>query len=230
MTGLVQAFSQPSYRPPQRHGLSSLRDGPAREPALSFVVTDSSEPAKTSTATAASAEETALTERFRKGDRDAFAALVGRHQRSAFYVAWRYVRNDEDAKDLTQAAFVKAWQNVDNFRGDSSFKTWLLRITSNLALNFVRDRGRWRSDELGDDLGDNAPLPADVLAGAEQSDRLRQAVETLPTRQRQVVELRVQDGMSFKEVADVVACSEDAAKANFHHALKRLRALLGAAD
>ncbi len=173
------------------------------------------------------AEEAQWAVRFRQGDRAAFSELVKRHQRSVFFVVWRYVRNEEDAKDLTQAAFVKAWQNAEGFRGDASFKTWILRIASNLALNFVRDRGRWPSDQFDDEHGDRAPSAGELLANAEESDRLRQAVETLPTRQRQVVELRVQEGLSFKEVADVVACSEDAAKANFHHALKRLRSVLG---
>ena len=171
-------------------------------------------------------DEAALTERFRHGDRSAFAELVRRHQRTAFAVVWRYVRNDEDAKDIAQAAFVRAWQNADTFRGDASFRTWVLRIAGNLALNHVRDRGRWRADELDENTVDGLPTASESLGQAQTSELLRQAVETLPPKQRLVVELRVQEGLSFREVADATATSEDSAKANFHHALKRLRALL----
>ncbi len=171
-------------------------------------------------------DEALLTERFRKGDRAAFAELVRRHQRTAFAVVWRVVRNDEDAKDIAQAAFVRAWQNADSFRGDASFRTWVLRIAGNLALNHVRDRGRWRADPLDDNAGDAAPLATEVLGDAETQAQVARAIETLPPRQRLVVELRVQEGLSFAEVAEATASSEDAAKANFHHALKRLRALL----
>lgn len=171
-------------------------------------------------------DEALLTERFRKGDRAAFAELVRRHQRTAFAVVWRMVRNDEDAKDIAQAAFVRAWQSADSFRGDASFRTWVLRIAGNLALNHVRDRGRWRADPLDDNAGDAAPLATEVLGDAETQAQVARAIETLPPRQRLVVELRVQEGLSFAEVAEATASSEDAAKANFHHALKRLRALL----
>ncbi len=171
-------------------------------------------------------DEAQLAERFRKGDRAAFAELVRRHQRIAYAVVWRVVRNDEDAKDIAQAAFVRAWQSADTFRGDASFRTWVLRIASNLALNHVRDRGRWRADPLDDNAGDAAPLATELLGDAETQAQVARAIETLPPRQRLVVELRVQEGLSFAEVAEATASSENAAKANFHHALKRLRALL----
>ncbi len=165
-----------------------------------------------------------------QGDRQAFAVLVRRHQRTVFHVAWRYVGDDEDARDVTQAAFVRAWQNCASFRGDSSFRTWLVQIAINLALNFRRDRSRRRQEPLGDEqttLPDpHTQHPTDRIAHAETAEQLRQAVEALPPKQRMVVELRVHEGLSFKEVADIAECSEDAAKANFHYALKRLRSLL----
>lgn len=168
-----------------------------------------------------------LLERLREGDQQAFGELVRRHQRQAFYLVWRYVKNDEDAKDIVQAAFVKAWQNTDSFRGDASFRTWLYRIAINLALNHVRDRGRWKTSELADDHPSHEAHGVQRLVEAEASRQLRKAVEALPPKQRLVVELRVHEGLSFREVAEIAECSEDAAKANFHHALKRLRADMG---
>lgn len=181
--------------------------------------------------TTATTDEARLVERLQAGDRQAFGELVRRYQRPVFYLVWRYVKNDEDAKDLTQAAFVRAWQAAPEFRGEASFRTWLYRIAVNLALNHLRDRGRWRTTPLPEEpagmlASPDAP-PVDRLVQAEASEQLRRAVEHLPPKQRLVVELRVQDGLSFREVADIAECSEDSAKANFHHALKRLRSLLG---
>ena len=188
-------------------------------------------------------EERRLAERFRTGDRAAFGELVERHQRGVYYLVWRYVRSDEDAKDVTQVAFVRAWVGAANFRADASFRTWIYRIATNLSLNWLRDRTRWRTSDLGSgghsvdsdggsgssvlaELPSPAPLVTDLIDQADTARQLQDAVLGLPPRQRMVVDLRVQEGLSFKEVAEIAECSEDAAKANFHHALKRLRALL----
>ncbi len=171
-----------------------------------------------------------LLERMREGDREAFSELVVRHQRQVFYLVWRYVKNDADAKDVVQAAFVKAWQNAEAFRGDSSFRTWLYRIAVNLALNHVRDSGKWKTAELTEEHASHEVPGMQRLVEAEAAQQLRKAVETLPPKQRLVVELRVHEGLSFREVAEIADCSEDAAKANFHHAIKRLRSELGNAE
>ncbi len=172
------------------------------------------------------AEEQRLVERFRAGDRDAFGELVLRHQRGVYFLVWRYVRSEEDARDLTQAAFVRAWNNAGAFRGDSAFRTWMYRIAVNLALNLLRDHRHWQTAELSDQLVSDAPEAPELLERALQADQLRAAISALPSKQRLVVDLRVQEGLSFRQVAEIAECSEDAAKANFHHALKRLRQLL----
>ena len=164
--------------------------------------------------------------RLRAGDRAAFSGWVNQHQRPLFAVVWRYVKNDQDAQDVVQAAFVRAWQGLPTFRGDSSLRTWLYRIAVNLALNHKRDaRGRPSGE-----IPEHAASPEQPVVGrmedAELQVRLSAAVEELPKKQRLVVELRVQQDLSFREVADVVESTEDSAKANFHHAIKRLRALL----
>ena len=167
-----------------------------------------------------------LLDRLRAGDRVAFSAWVSQHQRPLFAVVWRYVKNDQDAQDVVQAAFIRAWQGLPTFRGDASLRTWLYRIAVNLALNHKRD-AQGRPDTAIPEHAASPDQPVLVrLAEAEMHERLSAAVEELPKKQRLVVELRVQQELSFREVADVVASTEDSAKANFHHAIKRLRALL----
>ncbi len=176
---------------------------------------------------AAAQQEARLAERFCAGDRQAFADLVTMWQKPVYYAIWRYVRHEEDARDLTQATFAKAWLHAATFRGESSLKTWLFRIGIHLALNHLRDQGRWKQAGVEVDEIAHDPALLEQLDEADTAQQLRLAVEELPPKQRLVVELRVQEELSFRDVAQLAQCSEDAAKANFQHAIKRLRSLLG---
>lgn len=160
-----------------------------------------------------------LVERFRQGERAAFDELVKRHQRAILTLAHRILRSTEDARDVAQRAFVQVYRQLGRFRGESSFRTWLWRIAANLALDALRKRGRDARLAL---VPDERP-GRDLLA----EHRLRRALEELPERQRLVVELRAFEELSFREIGEIVGSSEDAAKVNFHHALKRLRQALG---
>jgi RNA polymerase sigma-70 factor (ECF subfamily) len=166
-----------------------------------------------------------LLARVRSGERGAFDELVRRHERSIYLLALRYLGVPEDAKDVTQRAFVQAYRQLERFRGQASFRTWIYRIASNLALDTLRARGR--EARLAAELLEPAPVDGDKLGEREERVRLRKAVAELPPKQRLVVELRIFDELPFREVAEIVGSSEDSAKVNFHHALKRLRALLG---
>lgn len=170
-------------------------------------------------------EDAKLVERFVAGDRRAFDELVRRHQRALFYLALRYLKNDADAQDLTQRAFVRAFQGLEKLRGEASFRTWIYRILVNLALNHVRDHVRLSPvNEADEPLVD--AVGAERLALDQARRRLRRGLENLPKKQRVVVELRVYEELSFAEVAAIAGGSENAAKVNFHLALKRLRELL----
>jgi RNA polymerase sigma-70 factor (ECF subfamily) len=166
-----------------------------------------------------------LLARVRGGERNAFDELVRRHERSIYLLALRYLGVPEDARDVTQRAFVQAYRQLERFRGQASFRTWIYRIASNLALDTLRARGR--EARLAAELLEPAPVDGDKLGEREERVRLRKAVAELPPKQRLVVELRIFDELPFREVAEIVGSSEDSAKVNFHHALKRLRALLG---
>lgn len=178
-------------------------------------------------ASAAATRDGLLIERFRAGDRTAFEELVRRYQRPVFSLALRYLRSDADAKDLVQRTFVKAYGALGGFRAEASFRTWLYRIAINLCLNHLRDR---RREEVRSELADAVPAPQvggeRALLERERGDHLRDAIAELPPKQRLVLELRIYDELPFREVAELAGCSENAAKVNFHHAVKRLRALL----
>jgi RNA polymerase sigma-70 factor, ECF subfamily len=167
-----------------------------------------------------------LLARTRAGERGAFDLLVRRHQRGIFYLALRYVKRDADAQDVTQRAFVRAYKSIGSFRGQSRFRTWLYRIAINLSLNHLRDHRREVATELREDAMVTSPVGAGELIAGERAAALRAAVEKLPPKQRMVLELRVYDELPFREVAELAGCSENAAKVNFHHAVKRLRALM----
>ncbi len=164
-----------------------------------------------------------LVERFLGGDGAAFDLLVRRYQRPIYWLALRYVGSDADAKDVAQRALVQAFFKVRQLRDAGSFRSWVYRVAANLALNVVRDRKP--SAPVGDDLAAAAPA-REPLIEEEAQRRLREAITRLPPQQRLVVELRVFDELPFREVAEVAECSEDSAKVNFHHALKRLRLLM----
>jgi RNA polymerase sigma-70 factor (ECF subfamily) len=168
-----------------------------------------------------------LAERFQSGDRAAFDQIVRRHQRGVWHLVRRYVKRDADASDVTQLVFVRAFRGLGTFRGAASVRSWLYRIGINCALSWLRDHRREEPTEIADDaLTDANPAPARLLVD-EEGARLRRAIEQLPPKQKLVLELRVFDDLSFKEVAELADCTENTAKVNFHYAVKRLRDILG---
>jgi RNA polymerase sigma-70 factor (ECF subfamily) len=173
-----------------------------------------------SEADAATSAERALVDRARAGDRAAFDTLVRAHQRAVFGFAWRHARNVDDARELTQHAFVRAYERIGTFRGEARFRTWVLSIAYNLGADVAR--GRARTEPLGS-RDAVAADDEDALEARQTSAMLRAAVARLPEKQRLCVELRAFEELSFREVGEVIGISEDAAKMNFHHALKRLR-------
>ncbi len=168
----------------------------------------------------------ALVERFRAGERAAFDELVRRHQRGIWRVARRYVKNDADAADVAQKAFIRAFRAIDSFRGAATVRSWLYRITINLALNHLRDHAREVVTEIAEDRLTAIATGPQRLIDDEDHAELRAAVAELPPKQRMVLELRVFDELSFREVGELADCTENAAKVNFHYAVKRLKEIL----
>ena len=171
-----------------------------------------------------------LAERFRSGDRSAFDTLVRKHQKGVWRVVRRYVKRDADAKDVTQLVFVRAFKGLAAFRGAASVRSWLYRIAINCALSWLRDHKREQPAEIAEDSLTAMPVAPGRIASDQEGSRLRAAIAQLPPKQKLVLELRVFDDLSFKEVAELAECTENTAKVNFHYAVKRLRDILGADD
>jgi RNA polymerase sigma-70 factor, ECF subfamily len=169
-----------------------------------------------------------LVERLRRGDSSAMTGLVQRHRAALERLAGRYVRNEADAADVAQEAFERALRNIGSFRGDAPFRSWLLRIAVNLALNRLRASTLLEPLELADDATFATSLGTTHLVAAEVWRRVAERIGELPPKQRAVVELRLFHELSFEEIGGIVGCSEDSAKTNFHHGLKRLRGLVPA--
>jgi RNA polymerase sigma-70 factor (ECF subfamily) len=166
-----------------------------------------------------------LVEAGRSGDDAALGSLVRRHHEAAFRVAVSLVNDDDLAQDVVQDAFMKAFRALAGFRGDSSFRTWLLTITANEARGALRRRGR-RKETAIEDAGEVASEemgPAGAAIVAQEAGRARKMLEQLPEKQRMSVTLRIEEGLSFKEIGEVIGSSEGAARVNYFHGIRRLR-------
>lgn len=163
-----------------------------------------------------------LVAQVKAGNRKAFAELVRRHQRGLLRIILRLTRELPLAEDVVQETFIKAYEKMDLFEGRSSFKSWLYQVGLNTAKNRFRSRPQ---EEFTTDV-----LQGGVAAGAETdlvkgdvARLLRAEVDLLPERQRIAITLRVFEDLSFKEIAQIMNCPYDTAKANYRHALLKLR-------
>jgi len=175
-----------------------------------------------------SLDERALVDACLGGRREAFDLIVERHRRAVYQLCYRFVNNHEDASDLSQDVFVRAYRGLRRFRGQSSLATWLYRIGVNVCLNRVTARPL-PSEPIGDRqfVDTQHESGSDRLLRAERQARVRAAVAQLPRKQRATLVLRVYHEMSHQEIADALGSSVGAVKANFFHALGNLKRLLG---
>jgi RNA polymerase sigma-70 factor (ECF subfamily) len=174
----------------------------------------------------ARADERAWIAACQRGDQAAFDRLVERYQRDIYRLCLRYVNNHDDANDMAQDAFLRAYRAIGKFRGDSSFSTWLYRIAVNTCLNF-RALRRPPQHELPDTLADGGRPAVERLEHDERARRVREAVKTLPEKQRATVILKIYHDLSHEEVARTLGATVGTVKANLFHALANLRKRLG---
>jgi RNA polymerase sigma-70 factor (ECF subfamily) len=163
----------------------------------------------------------------------AFDLIVERHRRAVYQLCYRFVANHEDASDLSQDVFLRAYRGLRSFRGQSTLSTWLYRIGVNVCLNRVsaKDTLRKLTEPIDEQqfVDVRAELPSDLMLKDERAARVRAAIAQLPRKQRATLILRTYHEMSHQEIADVLGSSVGAVKANFFHALGNLKKLLGEA-
>lgn len=154
----------------------------------------------------------------------AFAHLMRKYQSRLYWHVRRLVVNPDDADDLVQEIFVKAWKALPSFRQDARLYTWLYRIATNACLEFLNSRKRkflLPMNEQGEELATH--LQADAgLAGDEIELKFQQALLTLPTKQRLVFNLRYYDEMPYERMAEITGTSVGALKASYHHAARKV--------
>ena len=176
--------------------------------------------------------------RCQQGDTGAFDELITRYRQRCFAMMFQMVRNEEDAWDLTQDGFVKAWKSLAHFRGQSSFYTWLYRVMANVGLDWLRKKHVRGDSEFDDQLGlrgveTNAPTapkavpqPIDRLAGDEIRQRVDAAISKLSPEHRAVIVFREIDGLDYQEIADAIGCSIGTVMSRLFYARKKLQVLL----
>ena len=170
----------------------------------------------------------------RKGNKDAFRELVERYQRKILSVAVGMLHNQDDALEVTQEAFVKAYGNLDRFKGESSFYTWLYRIVVNLAIDRRRRERRHGTVAIEDRPGGGEDLEADLpeqrlidpyqrTESRQLGDRLRAAIDELTPDQKAVILLREVEGLSYDEISQVMQCPKGTVMSRLHYARKALQ-------
>jgi RNA polymerase sigma-70 factor (ECF subfamily) len=162
------------------------------------------------------------------GDRTAFDELVRATYIDSYTLAYRLTGDEDDARDVVQEAYLRAYRGLRRFRGDAQFSTWMYRITANCATTFLGKRSRNRHDELTDDLvGEEVAAgagPEATVESAATRDRLQQALRRLPPKLRAVVVLRDIYDLPHESIASELGISESAAKVRLHRARRKLRA------
>ena len=185
-------------------------------------------------------EDRVLIERAQGGDSAAFRSLVERHQRRAFSIALSLVRDENDARELVQDAFLRVYKSLANFQGQSSFFTWLYRIITNLSIDLIRKPGR-QVAALEEDRRDgdesleidfpflsrvDGSDPSDVVRRTEIAARLREALEALPEYHRGVIVMREVEGLSYEEMAQAMGVSKGTIMSRLFHARQKLQRAL----
>jgi len=181
-------------------------------------------------------DEHELIRRCLAGDAAAFEPLVERYRQRVWRLAYQVLRDREEAWDCAQEAFVRAFHSLASFRGQSAFYTWLFRITVNVATDRQRARGaqarafgteRLPEEEWRRTTPDPGAGPDQAATRSEQRERIRQALDALPPKARTIIMLSDVEGLSYREIAEVLRCPIGTVMSRLHNARQRLKALLG---
>ena len=176
--------------------------------------------------------ESQLVARAQDGELPAFEELVTKYQREVYGLACRIISDPEEAKDMTQQAFLQAFVHIKSFRQDAQFRTWLFRIAINQCYNYLKSRKKFGDPVDVNDmiLVDTNESPESDLVSQEDRQRLYTALEKLPAKQRAVITLKVEQGLSYQEISQVLGGTAGAARVNYCQALKTLKKFFQSED
>lgn len=163
-----------------------------------------------------------LIQEVRIGNRRAYSELVKRHQKALLRMALRFVKDLDVAEDVVQESFIKAYEKLNLFEGRASFKSWLFQIAVNTAKNKLREKKRITTDIEDIHIAVGAVAESSLVQTALAA-QIQEEVDKLPVRQKTALVLRVYEDLSFKEIAEIMDCPYDTAKANYRHALMKLK-------
>ena len=170
-------------------------------------------------------EDKDLVSRYLAGNMVAFDELMTRHQRAVYRLCFRFVKTREDAMDLTQEVFIKAFENLSAFRGDARFKTWLYRVAVNHCLNHVKKNSR-EFVEVDESIGSVKPHFHNRLLEKERRAIVRDLMVNLPPKQKAILELRMNDNLSYEEIAGILGRSVSTIKSSVFFALTKLKKMV----
>ena len=177
-------------------------------------------------------EDRELVRRCLKGDQDAFRILLAKYERPVYGLVRRMIKDEEDARDLAQEAFIRAFKKLQQFDQERKFSSWLFRIANNLCIDHYRRRKLATvpmvrhvdgEEEESWDLPDLGPSPAETFSDSERSRRLLAAIESLPPVYRAVILFRHQQGLTYDEIAETMELPLGTVKARIHRAHRLLK-------
>ncbi len=163
-----------------------------------------------------------------KTQRDAFSQVVAAYSQKLYWQIRKMVLGHEDANDILQNTFLKAWANLDHFRGDAKLSTWMYKIAVNECITFLNKQRAQNNVPLDDtDVYLMQTLKADeYFDGDEIDEKLQKAILSLPEKQRLVFTMKYKDDLKYEEISEILGTSVGALKASYHHAVKKIEAIL----
>ena len=181
--------------------------------------------------------EKVLLTKARKGDVNAFEMLIMEHERKAYNIVYRFLKNPEDAEDITQEAFLRAFRNIKKFKGQSSFSTWLYRIINNTCIDFVRSKQnknvdsidktiRYEGEELELQIPSDENDPVETVETIEISELMKSMLDQLPDDQKMALVLRDIQGFSYQEIVDITGVGMGTVKSRINRGRIALKELI----
>ncbi len=167
-------------------------------------------------------DEPELIRRIKNGEIELFDKIVEKYKWKIYKTAWRILRSKEDAEDVVQDCFIRAFKSINSFRGDSSISTWLYRISVNMSINLFLKRKKISTVELNENISFSSNPEKEYKRNRLRED-VKIAMLSLPPRQRAIFSLRFYENMKFSEISKILGLSQGAVKASYHHAISKLK-------